>query len=308
MLFYKKSDTPTVRRQRLVPRGDGMEVIRVGQSHIWFSDLYVKILEMNWGAWVVLVSVLYLFSNLVFADLYFFNEGSIENARPGSFGDMFFFSVQTMATIGYGRMVPIGMMPNIIVTIEALWGFTFFAFVTGLAFTRFSRPTARLLFSEVAVISNYEGTPHLKIRLANQRTNRIVDATAHLYLLRTSTTLEGFKLRRFYDLPLVRDHVPLLQLSWTLMYPIDGNSPLYGATPESLVELEDEIIVSVTGLDETMSQEIHARYSYIAHEIICNADFEDVLTRHDNGRVRMDYNLFHAYRPVLDVGQQRKPR
>ena len=234
---------------------------------------------------------------LLFGVVYWI-DGVVGGGRACSYSDMFFLSVQTMATIGYGKMVPYGFTANAIVSVEALWGFTFFAFVTGLAFAKFSRPTARVLFSEVAVISDYEGKPHLKIRLANQRTNRIVDAKINLVFLRTVVTKEGYKMRRFEDLKLARDHVPLLQLTWTLMHPIDENSPLYGVTPELLEANQDEIIVTLSGLDETMSQMIHTRHSYVSDEIICNAFFEDILTSHDDGIVEVNYNLFHSYRRV----------
>ena len=188
------------------------------------------------------------------------------------------------------------LRPIFIVSIEALWGFAFFAFVTGLAFAKFSRPTSRVMFSDVAVISNYDGKPHLKIRLANQRTNRIVDVKASLVLLRDGVTQEGFKMRFFQDLSLVRDHVPLLQLTWTLLHPIDENSPLYGVTQEALQRNEDEIIVSLSGQDETMSQTIHTRHSYVSDEIICGAFFEDILKRREDGKIEVNYNLFHSYR------------
>lgn len=286
---------PKKLRPRLVPRGPGVEIVRIGHRHIWFSDLYVKFLAMPWMAWFGLVAGLYVLSNVIFADIYYLSPGSIENADYGSFFDMFFFSVQTMATIGYGRMVPVGFWTNFIVSIEALWGFTFFAFVTGLAFAKFSRPTSRVMFSNVAVISNYEGKPHLKIRLANQRTNRIVDVKANLFLLRDGITKEGFRMRRFYDLRLVRDHVPLLQLTWTLLHPIDEDSPLYGVTQETLEANEDEIIISLSGEDETMSQKIQTRHSYVSNEIICNAFFEDILKRREDGKLEVNYKQFHSY-------------
>jgi inward rectifier potassium channel len=283
---------------RLVPRGEGVEVIRLGQTHFWFSDMYVKLLSMSWGPLLGLVAGLYFFSNLIFADFYYLNTDGIENAREGSFLDMYFFSVQTMATIGYGKMVPIGFISNTIVTIEALWGFTFFAFVTGLAFTKFARPTARVLFSDIAVISDYEGQPHLKIRMANQRTNRIVDLKVTLVLLRDEVTKEGHRMRKFYDLPMVRDSVPILQLTWTVMHPIDKDSPLYHITQESLREHEDEVIIAISGHDETLSQTIHARHSYVADEIVCSAFFEDVLNRREDGKIEVNYNLFHSSKPV----------
>lgn len=300
MKFARNSSHLKKIRPRLVPRGPSVEIIRIGHRHIWFSDLYVRFLAMSWIGWFLLVAVLYILSNIIFADIYYLNPGSIDNARYGSYFDMFFFSVQTMATIGYGRMVPTSFIANFIVSIEALWGFIFFAFVTGLAFAKFSRPTSRVMFSNIAVISNYEGKPHLKIRLANQRTNRIVDVKASLFLLRDGTTEEGFRMRRFHDLHLVRDHVPLLQLTWTLLHPIDENSPLYGVTQESLEMNEDEIIVSLNGEDETMSKRIQTRHSYVAEEIICGAFFEDILKRRDDGKLEVNYHHFHSYSPSFD--------
>jgi inward rectifier potassium channel len=176
-----------------------------------------------------------------------------------------------------------------------LWGFTYFAFVAGLTFAKFSRPTAHVLFSDVAVISDFEGKPHLKIRLANKRNNRIVDVTTRLFLLRNSTTKEGFAMRRFLDLKLVRDHMPLLRLTWTLLHPIDKDSPLYGMTQKDFGELDDEIFVTLVGLDETMAQTIHARHSYFADEVMHNAFFEDIVKRND-GWIEVDYSLFHSVR------------
>jgi inward rectifier potassium channel len=295
----KKKKQPPPLHRRLVPRGDdGYEVVRIGRRHFWISDLYIELLSMPWIFFFVFIILVYFTSNLVFAELYFHDLSGIENARPNSFIDMFFFSVQTMSTIGYGKLTPVDNFTNSIVTVEALWGFTFFAFIAALAFARFSRPTARVLFSNIAVISNYEGKPHLKIRVANQRTNRIVGVSVNMVLLRDGVTKEGYRMRRFYDLKLVRDRVPLLQLTWTLLHPIDEKSPLYGATAESLQANQDEIIVSLSGYDETLSQTIHARHSYIEDEIECNAFFEDVITRREDGRVEVNYNLFHSFRPA----------
>ncbi len=282
----------------MVPRGKSVEIVRIGHQHRLFGDLYVNMLSMPWTALGLFVAVFYIVSNIIFADLFFLIPNSIDNAVYLSYMDMFFFSVQTMSTIGYGRLAPHGALANFVVSFEALWGFLFFAFVTGLAFAKFSSPTAKIIFSNVAVISNYEGKPHLKIRLANQRANRLVDAKASLYLLRDGVTREGYRMRRFYDLKLVRDHAPLLQLTWTLLHPIDEESPLFGVTPESLLETGDEIIISLSGEDETLWQKVHTRHSYVSEEIVCGAYFEDIITRGDDGKIIVDYNLFHAYRTV----------
>jgi inward rectifier potassium channel len=284
-----------VQRPRLVPREGGrrFKIVRIGNDRTLFQDLYARILAMKWWALLLLICGGYLVSNFGFALVYLALGDGVDNAK--TFGDLFFFSVQTMATIGYGKMSPNSLIANILVAIEALWGFAFFAIVTGLVFTKFSRPTARVLFSNVAVISDFEGKPHLKVRLANQRNNRIVDVSARLYLLCNTITKEGYTMRRFYDLALVRSDLPLLQLTWTLLHPIDEHSPLHGLSSDALEEAEAEIIVSLVGLDETLSQTIQARHSYISEEILHGAFFEDVLTRHE-GRVEVNYNLFHSVR------------
>ena len=223
---------------------------------------------------------------------------SIENARPGSLADAFFFSVQTMATIGFGKMAPRTELANVLVTIESLTGLLGLALATGLVFAKFSRPTARVLFSRVAVISPWEGVRSLMVRMANERDNRIIEAHVHLALLRTEVTAKNVTVRKVHDLALLRDRNPSFALSWTAIHPIDERSRLWGATPASLAANEDEIIVSLTGLDETYSQTIHARHAYRADEIICGARFADVLTRLPDGRMRIDYRQFHEIVPV----------
>jgi inward rectifier potassium channel len=283
-------------RPRLISRGDrDYEVVRTGHQRLLFRDLYVNLLNLPWWAILALGVAFYLISNIFFATIYYLLGSDVSNAH--GYADMFFFSVQTMATIGYGHMIPITMTSNMLVAIEALWGLSFFAFVTGLVFSKFSRPTAHVLFSNVAVISDFNGAQHLKIRMANQRTNRIVDAHARLYLMRNTMTQEGYRMRRFYDLPLVRSDVPLLQLTWTLLHLVDENSPLYGLTQEQMAENGDEVIVALVGLDETLMQTIHARHSYISEEIIPDAFFVDVVSQKD-GKVHIDYRLFHSTRPA----------
>ncbi len=285
----------------MVPRqGDPTRVIRVGHNVGFFSDLYVELLSMPWAKLGLLIVWLYFLSNMFFALIYYFNSDGIANTHPGSIQDAFFFSIQTMATIGYGRMVPLNALVNIVVSVEALWGFSFFAVTTALLFAKFSQPTARVLFSEIAVMGPDNGVQHLMLRLANQRNNRIVNAKIEMALLRKERTKEGGEFRRFYDLGLVRSHVPIMRLTWTVMHPLDKHSPLYGVTPEQLKEMEAEIIVSMTGLDETLSQTIHTRHSYVADEIKCNSVFEDVLHRRDDGYIEVNYALFHSVHPIKD--------
>jgi inward rectifier potassium channel len=234
----------------------------------------------------------------LFAFAYLVGGDGIANARPGNFLDAFFFSVQTMASIGYGAMYPQTAYANVLVTVEALMGLLGLSMATGLMFARFSRPTARVLFSRVAVITAYNGLPSLMFRAANQRQNRILEAHMWVTLVRDEITKEGQFMRRFYELPLVRSHSPLFALSWTVMHIIDENSPFYGVTAEMMVEEEMEIIVTLTGIDETVAQSIHARHSYDAREILWNMQFLDILSKTRDGRRVVDYSRFHEVLPV----------
>lgn len=293
--FSKKSGTS---KNRKISTGD-LDVVRIGHERMLFRDLYVNLLLMPWWALFLIGAIFYILSNFFFAFLYYDHMSGIENAH--NFTDVFFFSVQTMATIGYGHMAPTTYSTNLLVTLEALYGFTYFAFITGLMFSKFSRPTAHVLFSNVAVISDFDGMPHLKIRLANKRNNRIVDVTARLFLLRHSTTKEGYAMRRFYDLKLVRDHMPLLRLTWTLLHPIDKDSPFFGMSEKQISETTDEVFVTIVGLDETLSQTIHARHSYFVEEIVHGAFFEDVVKRSED-EVEVNYGQFHSVRKTPPQG------
>jgi len=235
----------------------------------------------------------YLVANALFALAYLAGGDDLANARPHSFVDAFFFSVQTMATIGYGAIAPKTVYANVLVAIEAFVGVLGFALATGLFFAKFSRPTSRVLFSRVAVVAPRDGVPSLMLRMANERANQVVEAQVHVALALSETTAEGEKVRRFYDLALTRTHTPIFVLSWTVIHPITKTSPLYGATRDSLLECEGEVIVSVTGIDETFSQAIHARYSYLPDEIVWGARFVDIMSQLPDGRVGIDYGRFH---------------
>jgi inward rectifier potassium channel len=273
-------------------------VVRKGTWRFHWHDLYHLLLTMSWPAFLGLMWVLYAVSNALFALAYLAGGNCIQNARPGSFQDAFFFSVQTMATIGYGGMSPATDYANWVVTVEAMVGLLGVAMVTGLAFARFSRPTARVLFSRVAVIRPYHGVPTLMFRAANLRYNQILEAQMSVTLVRNEISPEGEFMRRFYDLNLVRSRTPIFALSWTVMHVIDETSPLNGATPELLAQQEIEIVVTMTGLDETVSQTVHARHSFIASEILWNMRFVDVLSKRMDGHNSIDYSHFHDVVPM----------
>ncbi|MGH7008116.1 MAG: ion channel [Stellaceae bacterium] len=272
----------------------GMRAVRAarqrGQSR---TDIYHSLLTVSWRGFFALLSVAYMLFNFAFALLYFAQEGGIANAKPGSFADAFFFSVQTMATIGYGDMHPATFYVNAVVTVEVLLGMTGFALATGLIFARFSRPTARVMFSDVAVVSQYDGVQTLMFRAANQRRNRILEASASLMLVRNEITAEGQVMRRFYDLKAARHHNPTFVLTWTVMHPIDETSPLYKSSDQTLRAQEAEIIASISGLDESFAQTIYARKSYRPDNIRWGWRLSDIIGRTSDGRLTVDYEHFH---------------
>jgi inward rectifier potassium channel len=264
------------------------------------SDVYHFLLISSWPRLLGALVVLYGTVNAFFA-LAYLMIGGIEGARPGSFADAFFFSVQTLATIGYGRMVPQSTVANALVSFEALIGLLGVAMVTGLVFAKFSRPTARVLFSHVAVIGRRDGIPSLMFRMANARGNNIVEAQLHVVLARDETTAEGEKVRRFYDLEMARRQNALFALSWTAIHPITESSPLHRVSPESLVATGFQLIVSIVGFDESFSQTVHARHAYGPDDVRWNARFADILTWTPDGRRIVDYSRFHDVVPVADA-------
>jgi len=268
-------------------------VRRVGSARITRHDAYHLLLTMPWRWFFGIQAAAYVLFNAVFALLYLVAPGSIANARPGSFTDAFFFSVQTMATIGFGVMAPATFYANVMVTIEALMGMASVAVAAGLIFARFSQPTARVLFSNVAVVTLYNGVPTLMFRCANERRNQIFEAQVHVDFARQETSAEGMDLRRSYELDLARNRNPQFSLSWTVMHPVDAASPLYGIDPDLLAGQEASIVVTLTGIDETISQTVFARTAYRADEILWGRKFVDILSETENGDTLVDYRRFH---------------
>jgi inward rectifier potassium channel len=239
----------------------------------------------------------YLGANLLFALLYM-ACGGIENARPGSLLDAFFFSVQTMATIGYGRMVPISTAANLLVTIEAGLGLFGIAVAASLLFARFTRASAGIRFSVNAVVTKFDGKPTLMFRLANERSVRINQAHVFLVLARQETTSEGKIYRRLHDLQTLRSFSPVFELSWTVMHVIDETSPLHGSTPEDLIANEAALTVVFTGHHEGFQQQVHDRHTYPNDKILWNHNFADLIERDADGGVTIDFAQFDVVTPV----------
>ncbi|MBD2771408.1 ion channel [Iningainema tapete] len=287
------------KNQRRLPKvhikiEDGrFQIMGMGSWHNYWRDPYHLMLTISWSGFFIISSGSYVAINTLFALAYLAGGDCIENARPGSFLDAFFFSVQTLASIGYGAMYPKTTYANTIVTIEAMMGLVGIAVMTGLAFARFSKPSARVVFSRVAVIAPYDGVPTLMFRTANKRRNQILEAQLRVYLMRDEVSAEGQFMRRFYDMNLVRSQTPSFTLTWTAMHPIDESSPLYGMTAESLIATKTSIVASLSGIDETVVQVIHARHTYSAHDILLNNRLVDVIYHTPDGHRYIDYNYFH---------------
>jgi inward rectifier potassium channel len=266
------------------------------------KDFYHFMLQRTWLEFFALVGLAFFTTNALFALAYTIQPGDIANARPGSLEDAFYFSVQTLATIGYGGMYPVTRYAHITVAFEALTGIFGVALVTGITFTRFARPTARVLFADKVVLAPRNGVPYLMFRMANWRRNQVVEAQLRVVLLATERTREGETLRRQFDLPMVRDRTSVFYLSWTAMHAIDAQSPFHG--PGALERLRAqgaELYLSLTGFDETIGQTIHARHGYTLDDIVTGARFADVLTTLPDGTREIDYRKFHDLVSVVDA-------
>lgn len=297
--------TKKPRQARLKPRTisqySGLNIVRKGLSYSrWRYDPYHIFLTMSWARFIVLISLGYIIANALFALMYIAGGDGIENARPGNFLDAFFFSVQTMASIGYGAMYPKTAYANLLVTIESIVGLFGLTISSGIMFARFSLPKAQVIFSHVILITPYNGLPTLMFRVANKRQNWIVEAQVRVTLVKSEFTTEGDFMRRFYNLPLVRSESPVFALSWLVMHEINEDSPLYGVTSQQMIDHEMEFVTTFTGIDETVSQTIHARHSYIPEEVLWNMRFVDILSKTSDGQRSIDYSRFHDVVPLRE--------
>ncbi len=279
-------------RARIVARDPGDRIEIIGLRRSFRQDLYHRALRLPWPHFLGAALAAFLALNGLFALLYMLQPGGVADLPPGSFLDAFFFSVQTLSTIGYGKWSPVSLYANSVMTVEAITGGITFAVVTGLTFARFARPSSRIVFSRNAVVARFDGKPTLMFRLANERANQILQAEATLSLLRDETTPEGHFFRRLHDLKLVRARSPVFGLSFQVMHVLDDSSPLHGCTPETLEHDGAELVAVVSGLDDTMRQTVHARHSYDAGEILFGRRFADLFGYMEDGRRAMDYRRF----------------
>jgi inward rectifier potassium channel len=278
---------PTARPRRAVVKG---------QDRSRWTDFYHAVLTAPWWAFFLGLLVLFELLNLFFAALYAMDPNGISNSH-GSFWNDYLFSVQTVAPMN-SELSAQSTYVHVVESFEAFLGILYMAAAAGVMFARFSRPYARVLFSKVAVIAPFDGVPTLMFRAANQRGNQIFDASVSVSLARQATTLEGVTMRRFEELKVQRSRSPLFALSWTIMHCIDEKSPLYGITLDQLYDMQFELLILLSGTDDTLADVIYARHSYTPDEIRMDHRFVDVISVTPNGRRLVDLNHFHDTEPL----------
>jgi inward rectifier potassium channel len=278
--------------QRFLNRDGSFNVDRHGLSFFKSLNVYHWLLTISWTSFFLLLALAYLVANLAFASAFVLcGTGALRGANDSGiaspFLNAFFFSVQTVATIGYGGVRPVGIAANLIVTIEALVGLLGFALATGLLFSRFSRPNAKIIFSLNAIVAPYQRATALEVRIVNARSSQLTNVSAAITLSRLET-IEGRSRRRFYDLELERRTVIFFPLHWVIVHPIDKSSPLFGVTREEFEASDPEILILLNATDETTSQPVHARSSYKHNEILWNVSFADIFIRSRQMRIGID--------------------
>ena len=278
----------------------GRRIIAEGLEQRFFGDFYFQAMTASWPLFVCGLAAAFLLLNIVFALVYMIGDAPIANAGPRSFADLFFFSVETTSTVGYGDMHPQTMFGHVVATAENFVGLVLLAAMTGLVFSRFSRPRARLIFARNPVVSAHNGLSTLAIRVANARNSFMSEATARLWMLGPITTKEGRLLVGFQPMKLTKSENPMFALTWTLFHPIDEESPLFGVPSEEIEASERNFVLSIAGCDETSAQTVRARATYAAQDLRFDHEFVDVFSLDEDGTRHVDYSRVHDVRAIAD--------
>ena len=267
------------------------DVVVIGARAHPLRDAYHSLLRMSWLGVILWIAATFLFVNAIFAFGYF-EVGGVTGARPGSYHDAYVFSVQTMATIGYGAMYPSGDGAHALVVGQSVAGVILTALATGIVFSRFAQSSGRIVFSKHVCISPMNGVPTVSFRIGNDAASTVFEAQVRLSVVRTEKTDEGMVFYRLLDATLTRDRSPMLSRSWTVLHPIDEKSPLFGLTPESCEANEIELMASVVGTDDTSKQPVHGRWHYRLDDFRWGARMADALSELPDGRLQLDTRKF----------------
>ena len=285
------------RTKRVINKDGSFNVNRVGTD---VQSIYQRMINMSWGRFILIVILFYIVFNSFFAILYLMAgvedlEGMQGEGLWDHFLYAFFFSVQTFTTVGYGGIFPKGILVNIISTFEAMTGLLGFALATGIMYGRFSKPSSKIRYSKNVLIVNRGEVKELQFRIANRRTNVLMEMEAKV-LLKLSDSDEDSHNRTYYDLNLQMRRIYFFPLNWTIVHKIDKESPLYGFTEQDLIDQDAELLILIKGFDDTFSQFVHSRYSYQHHEMIWNARFEKAFHIEEDGMVYFDINKIDHYK------------
>jgi inward rectifier potassium channel len=293
-------------RRRLLNRDGSFNVEREGLNPLSSLSLYHWLLTISWPRFLAFIVGSYVAINGVFAVAFLLCGPDALQSTTGSFASQpfyraFFFSVDTFATIGYGNIIPVGVAANTLVTIEALLNIVGVALATGVIFARFSRPSARIIYSRNAIVAPYRGMTALEFRIANARSSQLIDVQVQAILTKIEN-VGGSPVRRFYELELERNRVVFFPLSWTVVHPITSTSPMWGLTHQDLVAADAELLVLLLATDETVADIVHSRSSYEADEIVWGAKFTNMFMRTEaEGIIGMNLDRIHDIEQVLSL-------
>jgi inward rectifier potassium channel len=279
------------------------DLFTTGASGFDLRDPYHFISTMSWPMFFLCLVVSELLINSGFALLYIAVPGSIANVPGRSFIDAFFFSIETLATVGYGNMVPVTRYGHVVSAVEIICGIVYTAVMTGVIFIRFSKPKAKIVYAERPVVANHSGVPTLMIRIANGRTHMLTDASVRLNALMLESTPEGQHFRRLYSLELSLSHFPLFALMWTLMHKIDVKSPLHGRSADALVRDGVRLLLSFEARDPALSVQVHDLMSYPADTIAFGMRYSDAVSWDERGRTSADIRRVSVIEPDLPAAR-----
>ncbi|MFT6630925.1 MAG: inward rectifier potassium channel [Bacteriovoracaceae bacterium] len=269
-----------------------IKIEKIGNKSAYFQDAFYWIIKSSWPQFLIMAMTSYLIINCFFASLYYFLGAEILNTSPDSFWDSFIFSFQTSSTLGFGHYLPKSDLAHGLVILDTFSGIFYVAIITGLAYAKFAKPSARVNFSDKVILTTFDHIPTIMFRMANARDTHIVDVNLNVAALLPYTSKEGDELRKFYPLNLITSNNPTFSLSWTAMHQIDENSPLYGMDIDKIKEKSTIIFVSLTGIDDVLSQSVHSSYRYTSNDIVKARKFVDILS-FANNKYTLDLTKFH---------------
>ena len=281
-----------------------LEIEMKGVSRFDFRDPYHLAIALSWPQFLVAMLALYLLANTAFATLFWMAPGSVANVGPGNPFDNFFFSVETLSTVGYGHMYPATLYGHVIASVEIACGLAFTAILTGLTFVRFSRPRAKMLFAANPVVAVHNGQPTLMIRVGNGRPDPLMDARAQLSILLSERTAEGHLFRRAQELRLQRAHLPVFPLTWTLMHVLSERSPLFGYNESRMVEADARMFLTLAARDPTLATTVHDVRTYGPTDIRFGMRYSDAITITEDSGLVADLTKINALEPDLNDHQE----